>query len=71
VNLAPLVSREIQLRGTLRFNDEIDDAIRLLDADPRLEQVITHEYPAAQAVDAFATAGDSDESGKVLLSLWV
>jgi L-idonate 5-dehydrogenase len=70
VNLAPLVSREIQLRGTLRFNDEIDHAIRLLDADPRLEQVITHEYPADRVVDAFATAGDSDLSGKVLLSLW-
>ena len=70
VNLAPLVSRELQLRGTLRFSDEIDQAIRLLDASPHLEQVITHEYPAADAVEAFATAADSDTSGKVLLSLW-
>ncbi|MGW6276873.1 zinc-binding dehydrogenase [Kribbella sp. NPDC055071] len=69
VNLAPVVSRELQLRGTLRFHDEIDHAIRLLDADPGLEQVITHEYPADRAVDAFTTAGDSDVSGKVLLSL--
>ena len=70
VNLAPLVSRELELRGTLRFNDEIDHAIRLLDANPGLEQVITHVYPAGQAVEAFATAADSDASGKVLLSLW-
>ena len=70
VNLSPLVSRELQLRGTLRFNDEIDHAIQLLDADPRLEQVITHEYPADQAVEAFATATDSNTSGKVLVSLW-
>ena len=28
VNLSPLVSRELQLRGTLRFNDEIDQAVR-------------------------------------------
>lgn len=70
VNLAPVVSRELQLRGTLRFNDEIDHAIELLDSHPRLEDVITHEYPADRAVEAFATAADSSTSGKVLISLW-
>jgi L-idonate 5-dehydrogenase len=70
VNLSPLVSRELQLRGTMRFNDEIDNAVRLLDANPDLERVITHEYPADQAVEAFATAKDSETSGKVLISLW-
>ncbi|NUR98008.1 MAG: zinc-binding dehydrogenase [Kribbellaceae bacterium] len=70
VNLAPVVSRELQLRGTLRFNNEIDHAIELLTAHPHLEQIVTHEYPADQAVAAFATASDSDTSGKVLLSLW-
>ena len=70
VNLAPLVSRELQLRGTLRFNNEIDEAIQLLTTNPALDQVITHEYPADQAVDAFATATNSDLSGKVLLALW-
>ncbi|MER7249211.1 zinc-binding dehydrogenase [Kribbella sp. NPDC000426] len=70
VNLAPVVSRELQIRGTLRFNNEIDHAIELLNANPELERVITHEYPADQAVEAFATATDSNTSGKVLLSLW-
>jgi L-idonate 5-dehydrogenase len=70
VNLAPVVSRELQVRGTLRFNDEIDHAVQLLATNPHLEQVITHEYPAGQAVEAFATASDSNTSGKVLLSLW-
>jgi L-idonate 5-dehydrogenase len=70
VNLAPVVSRELQLRGTLRFNNEIDHAIELLAAHPHLEQVITHDYPATKAVEAFATATDSNTSGKVLLSLW-
>src|SRR3712207_9572005 len=42
VNLAPLVSKEIQLRGTFRFNTEIDAAIALLDKNPQIEQVITH-----------------------------
>ncbi|WP_460663603.1 zinc-binding dehydrogenase [Kribbella swartbergensis] len=70
VNLSPLVSRELQLRGTLRFNDEIDQAVVLLDTTPEFEQVITHEFPADQAVQAFAVATDSDTSGKVLVSLW-
>ena len=34
VNLAPLVSKKVQLRGTFRFNDEIDAAITLLDQNP-------------------------------------
>lgn len=71
VNLAPLVSRELQLRGTLRFNNEIDHAVELLAAHPHLELIVTHEYPAEQAVEAFSTAGDSNASGKVLLSLWL
>jgi len=70
VNLSPLVSRELQLHGTMRFNDEIDHAVRLLDANPQLEQVITHEFPTDKAIDAFATAKDSNTSGKVLISLW-
>ncbi len=70
VNLAPLVSRELQLRGTLRFSNEIDEAIELLTTNPTFDQVITHEYPADQAVEAFATAADSNLSGKVLLTLW-
>ncbi|TCC15497.1 zinc-binding dehydrogenase [Kribbella sindirgiensis] len=70
VNLAPLVSRELQLRGTLHFKDEIDQAVQLLATNPALEQVVTHEYPADQAVEAFTTAADSNLSGKVLLSLW-
>lgn len=70
VNLSPLVSRELQLRGTMRFNDEIDHAVRLLDTNSQLEQVITHEFPANRAAEAFAVAKDSDASGKVLVSLW-
>ncbi|WP_433167020.1 zinc-binding dehydrogenase [Kribbella sp. CA-247076] len=70
VNLSPLISRELQLRGTLRFNNELDHAVELLDAHPRLERVITHEFPAHEAVKAFTAALDSDASGKVLISLW-
>ena len=67
VNLAPIVSKEIQLRGVFRYDSEIDDAIAMLAATPSMEQVITHELPVAQAADAFAVAADSDASGKVLI----
>lgn len=68
INLAPLVSKEIDLRGTLRFNDEIDSAVRLLDEHPEFENVITHEFRVDDAEEAFEIARDSQRSGKVLLS---
>lgn len=71
LNLAPLVAKELQLRGTFRFDDEIDEAVRLLDETPSIERVITHELPADQALAAFAAARDSAASGKVLVSLWL
>lgn len=69
VNLAPIVSKEIRLRGTFRFNTEIDDAITMLSEDPRFEQVITQVLPFEQAADAFAVAADSEASGKVLVEV--
>lgn len=69
VNLASLVAKEIQLRGTQRFDAEIDEAIELLAEDPRFDAVITQSLPAADAVNAFATAKDSSRSAKVLLEL--
>ncbi|MFD2397834.1 hypothetical protein ACFSVJ_15245 [Prauserella oleivorans] len=67
VNLAPLVSKEVQLRGTFRFSTEIDEAVDMLAANPSISQVVTHVLPAAEAVEAFAIAKDSAASGKVLL----
>ncbi len=69
VNLAALVAKEVQLRGTQRFDTEIDEALELLAAAPRLDAVITHVLPAAEAARAFATAQDASRSGKVLLEL--
>jgi L-idonate 5-dehydrogenase len=69
INLAPLVSKEAQLRGAFRFSDEIDQAVELLASRPELEQVITHELPAEKAQEAFAIAKDSDASGKVVVAL--
>lgn len=69
LNLAPMISKELVVRGSFRFKDEIDEAIALLDATPSIEAVITHEIPADRVVEAFAVAQDADASGKVLVAL--
>lgn len=69
VNLAQLVSKEIQLRGSFRFNTEIDAAITLLDQCPQIEQVISHVLPIQGVHQAFALAADSENSGKVLVEV--
>ncbi|MDQ4489788.1 L-idonate 5-dehydrogenase [Sinomonas sp. ASV486] len=68
VPISLAITRELELLGSFRFNDEIDEVIAAL-ADGTLDAsaVITHEYPARDALDAFATAKDSAASGKVLL----
>lgn len=69
INLAPMISKELTVHGSFRFKDEIDAAIALLNSEPGIEQVVTHEIPADHAVEAFAAAKDSQVSGKVLVSL--
>ncbi|TLM81101.1 L-idonate 5-dehydrogenase [Pseudarthrobacter sp. NamE2] len=63
------IVRELELCGSFRFNDEIDDVIAALaDGSLQIEPVITHEFPVTQALEAFDVARNSAESGKVLLS---
>lgn len=69
IEMATVVSRELQLRGCFRFADEIDAAIEMLAANPSIEQVITHEVELADSLAGFGTARDSDSSGKVLVRL--
>lgn len=67
--LAALVAREIDLRGSFRFDDEIDQAVELLAAHPSLASVVTDVFPAREAVAAFDRAADPAVSSKVLLDL--
>ncbi|KIS25946.1 zinc-binding alcohol dehydrogenase [Arthrobacter sp. SPG23] len=63
------ITRELELLGSFRFNDEIDDVIAALaDGSLHVDPVITHEYPVESALEAFGVARNSAESGKVLLS---
>ncbi|WP_156762280.1 L-idonate 5-dehydrogenase [Microbacterium karelineae] len=69
VNLAPFISKEIDLRGAFRFRDEIDEAVALLAARPDIARVATHVVPVAEVRAAFELARDSRRSGKVVVTL--
>lgn len=67
--LAALVSKEVVLQGTQRFDSEMEEAIALLASDARIESAISHEFSIDDAVEAFACAADAMRSTKVLLRL--
>ncbi|MFK3835409.1 L-idonate 5-dehydrogenase [Microbacterium sp. NPDC087868] len=69
VNLAPLLAKELTIRGAFRFSTEIDDAVRMLAESDALDPVISHVLPASDAVNAFTIARDPSASAKVLLAL--
>lgn len=70
INLSPFISKEVEYRGSFRFDDEIGDAITLLAKDPNIQKVITHVVEASKVTQAFDVARDSENSGKVIVSLW-
>lgn len=62
------ITRELELVGSFRFNDEIDEVLgALADGTLDVSAVVTHEYDVNDALGAFETARNSAESGKVLL----
>lgn len=69
VNLAPMLAKELTLRGAFRFTDEIDTAVAMLAESDAFDAVVSHVVPAAEAVRAFELARDSSLSAKVLLAL--
>jgi len=69
VPISGLITREITLKGTQRFDIELDEAVRVLDATPACDAVISHEFSLDHAVEAFECAADSRVSSKVLLRI--
>jgi L-idonate 5-dehydrogenase len=67
VPLGLLVSRELDLRGSFRFSDEMDRALAILAGTPAADELITHAFPLDRASEAFGVATDGDTSCKVLL----
>lgn len=69
IDLAPMISKELSIHGSFRFNDEIEQAIEMLTEHEVFEELLTHEFPVTEAEEAFAVAKDSEVSGKVLVNL--
>ena len=67
--LVAVVAKEIDIRGSFRFDAEFDEALALLAATDRLDPVVTHTFPLEKAVEAMAVAADAAVSGKVVLEL--
>jgi len=69
VPLAALVSKEVALQGTQRFDSEFDEAIALLAEQPNIGATISHAFPLDDALSAFACAADSTLSSKVIIEV--
>ena len=66
--LSLAITRELELVGSFRFVDEIDDVlVALADGTLSVDGVVTHEFAASDALEAFETALDASISSKVLL----
>ncbi|MDV7085815.1 L-idonate 5-dehydrogenase [Rhodococcus opacus] len=62
------ITRELDLVGSFRFNDEIDEVVSALaDGSLAVDPIVTAEYDVADALTAFASARDAASSSKVLL----
>ena len=68
INLAPVISKEIDLRGAFRFRDEIDEALALLAERPEIARAVTHVLGVDRVREAFDIARDGARSGKVVVS---
>uniref|UniRef100_UPI000B2866ED zinc-binding dehydrogenase n=1 Tax=Streptomyces scabiei TaxID=1930 RepID=UPI000B2866ED len=63
------VTRELELRGSFRFDTEFDEALSLLAQGLPVDAVVTHTFPLERSVAAFDTAQDRTVASKVLLDL--
>jgi len=64
-----IVTKELQMRGTFRFDPEFELALRLMgDGLIDVKPLITASLPFESAVDAFELASDRSKSMKVQLT---
>ncbi|WP_186336033.1 L-idonate 5-dehydrogenase [Komagataeibacter melaceti] len=70
VPVAQIISRELDFRGTFRFDTEFDAALALLAERPEIADIlVTQQFPMRDFATAFAIAPDRRQAAKVLLSL--
>ncbi|MDC0768907.1 L-idonate 5-dehydrogenase [Streptomyces sp. HD] len=62
-----VVSREIEVRGAFRFDEEFDGALELLAVEGLFDGLVSAVVPVREAESAFELAADRSQSCKVLL----
>jgi L-idonate 5-dehydrogenase len=68
IDIGAVVTKELRINGAFRFNDEMEDALTLLQKVPQLERCISHHFDIDDVLTAFETARDAKASGKVLVA---
>lgn len=64
-----VVTRELDLRGSFRFDAEFDEALALLAGGLEVDAMLSATVPLERVLDGFALAGDRRRASKVLIAL--
>ncbi|MEB8107792.1 zinc-binding dehydrogenase [Staphylococcus equorum] len=67
INLGTINVKQVTYRGCYRFNSEIEDALKVLDENEKIENVVTQTYSIEDYKEAFEIAGNSKLSSKVMI----
>ncbi|GBR45499.1 L-idonate 5-dehydrogenase [Neokomagataea thailandica] len=68
--LSQIIAREIDYRGTFRFDHEFENALHILANNPWIAaHLITRSFPLEQYSEAFALSMDRKKSSKVILEM--
>ena len=68
IDIGAVVTKELRVNGAFRFNDEMEEALILLQQIPQLERCISHQFSIDDVLTAFEIAQDAKASGKVLVA---
>jgi L-idonate 5-dehydrogenase len=64
-----VMAKEIDLKGSFRFGEEFERAVRLIDEkEIDVLSIVTSEWPLSEATEGFRLALDRSQSGKVVLT---
>lgn len=68
INLSPINIKQATYRGCYRFNSEIEEALKVLEKNDSLGNVVTQIYNVGKYKEAFAIAANSKLSSKVMIA---
>ncbi|MCD8892078.1 alcohol dehydrogenase catalytic domain-containing protein [Staphylococcus nepalensis] len=68
INLSPINIKQATYRGCYRFNSEIEDALKVLEKNEKIGNVVTQTYHIEAYKEAFEVAANSRLSSKVMIA---